>query len=173
MIHPFMSRYLHCFAVALILLMFAAVCFPIRKAISLPANSYVFPVVYPRLSSSFGMRKHPIWKVSRHHSGIDLAAPIGSFVRAISSGLVIFSDPHGGYGNLIVIAHKNGITSHYGHLEKMRVNPGDRVVAGQIIGTVGTTGHSTGPHLHFEIRKSGKPLNPVKYMPGITGKAEG
>lgn len=140
---------------------------------ALPMNSFVYPVVHPKLTSSFGSRVHPIKRVRRNHSGVDLAAPIGAPVRAISAGVIIFADPWGGYGNFIVIKHQSEITSHYGHLDLMRVQPGEKVAAGQIIGTVGSTGESTGPHLHLELRQSGQPLDPLRYIPGLTTEAEG
>ncbi|RME59843.1 MAG: M23 family metallopeptidase [Candidatus Dadabacteria bacterium] len=133
----------------------------------------VYPIVKPKVTSKFGLRKHPILRVVKHHSGIDLAVPKGSLVRAVADGVVVFSDPFKGYGNLIVIQHKNGYTSHYGHLEKILVYPGKKVSAGEIIGTVGSTGLATGPHLHLEIRKNGKPLNPLLIFPSLTSKSKG
>ena len=138
-----------------------------------PLTSFVFPVAYPELSSHFGRRKHPIIKVERNHSGIDLAAPIGAPIRAIAKGIVIFADPLGGYGNFVVIKHKNGLTSHYGHCEKLRVKTGKWVNAGEVIATVGSSGMSTGPHLHFEIRRDGVPLDPLKYLPGFESAPKG
>ncbi|RMG44025.1 MAG: M23 family metallopeptidase [Candidatus Dadabacteria bacterium] len=137
------------------------------------APAFVYPLLGPRLSSSFGKRKDPIKRVIRHHSGVDLAAPSGAAVRAVAAGTVVFADPFGGYGRLVVIQHNNGITSHYGHLESIKVKPGEIVKAGRIIGTVGTSGRVTGPHLHFEIRKNGKPQNPERYLPGLSARARG
>jgi murein DD-endopeptidase MepM/ murein hydrolase activator NlpD len=125
------------------------------------------------MSSDFGVRKHPLKKVRRHHDGIDLAAPVGAPIRAIADGQVMYADPHGGYGKYIVIRHTNGFTSHYGHCDKMEVVPGASVVAGQIIGTVGSSGISTGPHLHFEIRRNGDAQDPEKYLPGLADQAAG
>jgi len=137
------------------------------------ASGLVYPVMSPRKSSTFGPRIHPIHRVRRHHNGVDLAAPEGALIRAIKAGTVVFADPHGGYGNLIVVSHTNGYTSHYGHCSEIRVQPGDRVNAGQIIGTVGATGAVTGPHLHFEIRKDGEPRNPEDYIPGLAKRGKG
>lgn len=135
--------------------------------------AFVYPVMGPRMSSDFGVRKHPVKKVRRHHDGIDLAAPVGAPIRAIADGQVMYADPHGGYGRYIVIRHNNDFTSHYGHCEKMDVTPGATVVAGQIIGTVGSSGVSTGPHLHFEIRHNGVAQNPERYLPGLADEAAG
>jgi murein DD-endopeptidase MepM/ murein hydrolase activator NlpD len=85
----------------------------------------------------------------------------------------MYADPFGGYGKLIVIQHSNGLTSHYGHCSRITVQPGRRVRAGDIIGSVGSTGISTGPHLHFELRKSGVPVNPEKILPGLAEVAQG
>lgn len=135
--------------------------------------AFVYPVMGPRMSSDFGIRKHPVRKVRRHHDGIDLAAPIGATIRAIADGQVMYADPHGGYGKYIVIRHLNGFTSHYGHCDRMDVGPGSQVVAGQIIGSVGNSGASTGPHLHFEIRKDGIAEDPEMYLPGLAAAAAG
>jgi murein DD-endopeptidase MepM/ murein hydrolase activator NlpD len=141
-------------------------------AISLP-EAAVYPVMSPRLSSGFGTRKHPIKKVSRHHDGVDLAAPKDSPVRAIKAGLIVYADPYGGYGKLVVVQHPDGMTTHYGHLNSIKAQPGKHVKAGEIIGAVGSTGHSTGPHLHLEFRKDGKVLNPQIFLKDLIGKAEG
>ncbi|MFO0416753.1 MAG: M23 family metallopeptidase [Pseudomonadota bacterium] len=136
--------------------------------------SMVYPLMGPRASSDYGTRKHPINRKRRHHhDGIDLAAPKGAIIRSIAAGRVVYADPHGGYGNLVVIKHRAGVTSHYGHCESLKVHPGQLVEAGQIIATVGSTGASTGPHLHFEIRKEGVPQNPERYLPGLDLPAQG
>jgi murein DD-endopeptidase MepM/ murein hydrolase activator NlpD len=85
----------------------------------------------------------------------------------------MFADPYAGYGKLVVLQHSNGLTSHYGHCAKLSVQPGAHVRAGDIIGTVGSTGISTGPHLHFELRKDGSTLNPEKLLPGLADGSEG
>ena len=146
---------------------------PNMSALELIPSGFVYPIVYPRVSSMFGMRKHPILRVRRHHDGIDLVAPIGTPIRTIAAGRVVFADPLGGYGNLVVIEHKPGLTSHYGHCDTMRVEPGQMVSSGQIIATLGNTGRTTGPHLHFEIRMNGKPIDPLTVIPGLTLDAEG
>ncbi|MDF2532122.1 MAG: hypothetical protein K0Q65_1703 [Clostridia bacterium] len=111
-----------------------------------------------RLSSRFGSR----WGST--HEGIDLAAPIGTTVNAADGGVVIWVGTNGSYGKLIKIDHGAGYVSYYGHLSKYFVQKGDKVYKGQKIAAVGNTGRSTGPHLHFEIRKSGKPVNPLNYV---------
>ena len=136
-------------------------------------QDFVFPIVAPRLTSRFGKRIHPIKKVAKHHYGLDLAAPHKTLIRSVAEGTVVFSDTYGGYGKLLVIKHKSGFTSHYGHCSKLIAKTGDKVKPGTIIGTVGSTGHSTGPHLHFEIRHNGVAQNPEKLFPSITAKAEG
>jgi len=136
-------------------------------------QTYVFPVMGPRRSSGFGMRIHPIQRYSKMHKGVDLAAPVGSYIRAIQSGIVVFADPYAGYGNLVVIKHENGLTSHYAHCDELKAHTGQRVAAGEIIGTIGSTGHSTGPHLHLEIRLNGEPVDPERLFPDLASEAEG
>jgi murein DD-endopeptidase MepM/ murein hydrolase activator NlpD len=86
---------------------------------------------------------------------------------------VIYADPYAGYGNLVVVRHRDGLTSHYGHCESIKVKTGQQVKPGTVIGTVGSTGISTGPHLHFEIRRSGEPQDPERYLPGLADEGEG
>lgn len=140
---------------------------------SSPLPSYVYPVMAPRVSSKYGMRIHPIKRFSAKHHGVDLAAPKDSRIRAVAGGTVIFADPYGGYGNFIGIYHHSGVTSHYGHCDKLLVSPGQTVQAGEIIGTVGTTGLSTGYHLHFELRHQGVPVDPEKYLPDLASPGAG
>jgi murein DD-endopeptidase MepM/ murein hydrolase activator NlpD len=127
----------------------------------------------PRISSGYGVRNHPVTKVHRHHSGIDLAAPAGSPIRAIRGGKVIFADSLGPYGKLIVIDHGDGFVSRYGHCESLKASIGERVTAGEVIATVGQSGRTTGPHLHFEVLLNGKPFNPEHLIPGLGAEAEG
>jgi murein DD-endopeptidase MepM/ murein hydrolase activator NlpD len=143
----------------------------LTKIVSRPA--FVYPVMGPRLSSDFGKRKHPVLKSTRHHHGVDLAAPEQSPIRAIAGGQVIYADPYAGYGNLVVVRHDDGMTSHYGHCRTIKVSIGQRVKPGQMIATVGSTGISTGPHLHFEIRVDGQPRDPELFLPGLASAAEG
>ncbi len=112
------------------------------------------------LTSGFGLRRHPVFGVIRMHNGVDIAAPWGTPVRAAASGTVLFAGWFGGYGKLVILDH-GGFTTLYGHLSSIGVAVGQRVQAGQVIGRVGSTGYSTGPHLHFEIRKDGRPVDPL------------
>lgn len=148
---------------------------PVRQVMAETSlnTTIVFPLLAPRMTSDFGTRKHPIFRRSKHHSGIDLAAPENSHVRAIAQGIVVFAGEHGGYGKLITIAHEDGFVSLYGHLNEMKVGVGKRVRAGDIIGRVGSTGWSTGDHLHFEWRKDGEALDPLEVFPYLAQEAEG
>ena len=148
--------------------------FPVNKPQSgiIPA-ALVYPVMAPRMSSGYGMRIHPIRRFSAEHHGIDLAAPFNSPIRAVSSGRVVFADPYAGYGKYIVVAHGPRLTSHYGHCNSIKVQPGQAVKAGQIIGYVGSSGMSTGPHLHFEMRIDGAPKDPELFIPGLADEAKG
>jgi murein DD-endopeptidase MepM/ murein hydrolase activator NlpD len=145
---------------------------PVHKA--LKTQALVYPVMGPRMSSDYGLRRHPKLKKVRHHHGIDLAAPAGAPIRAIAAGTVIFADPYGGYGNLVVLRHDDGITtSHYGHCKSIKVKTGERVPTGAVLGTVGSTGISTGPHLHFEVRVAGQPHDPETLLPGLAADSDG
>lgn len=134
---------------------------------------HVFPVMGPRKSSGFGIRVHPVRGFSSNHKGVDLAAPVGASIRSMASGQVIFADPYAGYGKLVVINHGQGVTTHYAHCDQLTVHTGQLVETGQIIAEVGSTGVSTGPHLHLEVRINGEALNPEIFFPGLGDKAEG
>lgn len=110
------------------------------------------------ITSKFG----PRW--GKNHNGLDIAAPTGTLVRAFMSGTVVYSGWEVGYGNLVKINHGNGLVSYYGHNSKLLVSAGEHIDKGQTISKVGSTGDSTGPHLHFEIRKYGVPVNPLNYL---------
>jgi murein DD-endopeptidase MepM/ murein hydrolase activator NlpD len=114
-----------------------------------------------RLTSRFGMRHHPLLGYSRLHKGVDFAAAYGSPVRAAASGSVTAAGWAGGYGRQVRIAHGGGLASSYSHLSGLAVAPGGRVSAGQIIGYAGSSGLSTGPHVHYEVRRNGMPVDPL------------
>ncbi len=111
------------------------------------------------VTSEFGYR----W--GRLHAGIDIGAGTGAPIRAAKSGTVIFSGVQGGYGNVVIIEHGGGLSTLYGHMSRRAASDGDEVATGDLIGYVGSTGHSTGPHLHFETRVGGSPQNPRRYLP--------
>jgi murein DD-endopeptidase MepM/ murein hydrolase activator NlpD len=114
------------------------------------------PVQFRRISSSFNRaRRHPVLGITRRHEGIDYAADVGTPVMAAGDGIVRQAGRAGGYGNLVEIRHANGIVTRYGHLSRILTRPGARVTQGQIIGRVGATGLTTGPHLHYEFRVNG------------------
>jgi murein DD-endopeptidase MepM/ murein hydrolase activator NlpD len=98
------------------------------------------------------------------HEGIDIGAPEGTPIYAAAAGTVIYAGWESGYGNLTVIDHGNGLATAYGHQSRLAVSSGQTVSRGQLIGNVGSTGHSTGPHLHFEVRVNGVPTNPLDYL---------
>jgi len=117
-----------------------------------------------RFSSFFGSRRHPIFRNRSFHNGIDIAARRGTLVGAAREGRVIATGWMGGYGKAIIIAHPEGYKTLYGHLSRINTRPGRHVKAGWIIGRVGSTGFSTGPHLHFTLWHKGKLLNPMKIL---------
>ena len=116
------------------------------------------------VSSRFGMRKDPFTATDKFHSGIDIAAAEGTGVKAAMSGEVVMSNNMKGYGNVIAIDHGGGIVTIYAHNEKNLVKVGDRVEKGEVISRVGSTGRSTGPHLHFEVRKDGTKIDPANFL---------
>lgn len=117
-----------------------------------------------RISSNFGWRRNPLGKRRVFHSGLDIAAPRGTAIKASTDGMVVHSGWMGGYGRTIVISHSKGLTTLYGHCSKLLVGNGAKVSQGQTIALVGSTGRSTGNHLHFEVRVGGKPRNPLQYL---------
>jgi len=117
-----------------------------------------------RLSSFFGKRKHPIFKKNRFHNGLDIAAPHGTLIGAARDGVVVSTGWNGGYGKAVTIDHGDGYKTLYGHMSVIYAKPGQRVKAGKIIGRVGSTGLSTGPHLHFTLWHNGRLLNPMDIL---------
>ncbi|HEX7952005.1 MAG TPA: M23 family metallopeptidase [Burkholderiales bacterium] len=122
------------------------------------------PVAAYGLTSSFGFRQHPLLGVVRAHSGIDLAASSGSPIFATSDGRVGTADWRGGYGLFVALDHGGGVQTRYGHMSRLNVFPGQQVRKGDVIGFVGSTGLSTGPHLHYEVRLNGQAVNPIPYL---------
>ncbi len=129
---------------------------------SLQAAFLRAPVAFRRISSMFGSRRHPIFGTWRKHTGTDYAAAMGTPIRAIGDGVVIFAGRRGGYGNAVDIRHANGMVSRYGHMRNFATGTrvGSRVTMGSTIGYVGMTGYATGPHLHFEILVRGVQRDP-------------
>jgi len=132
-------------------------------------GSFIWPTPSSsKVTSRYGNRWHPIFKAYRMHSGIDIGAKYGASVMAADGGVVIISEYSSSYGHYIVISHGNGMTSLYAHLSKRLVKEGDKVTQGQKIGLIGSTGNSTGPHLHYEISKNGSRINPLTYYDSST-----
>lgn len=113
-----------------------------------------------RISSGFGLRRHPVMHFTRMHKGMDIAAPYGAPIRAANDGTIVFAGRSGGYGNFVRINHSGGMGTGYGHMSRIAVRSGQRVSRGQVIGYVGSTGMSTGPHLHYELYRNGVAINP-------------
>ena len=116
------------------------------------------------ITSHFGNRYHPVLGYSRFHAGTDFGAASGTPIVAAETGIVIFSGWYGGYGNAVILDHGDGVTTLYAHASRLDVAENQTVRKGQVIAAVGTTGLSTGPHLHFEVRQSGEPVDPLNYI---------
>ncbi len=117
-----------------------------------------------RLSSTFGKRADPFTQATRFHRGVDISAPAGTLIRAAQSGTVVFSGHLRGYGNTIILEHAGGYRTLYGHASRNLVREGDTISTEQVIGEVGSSGRSTGTHLHFELQKSGERLDPKEFL---------
>lgn len=126
-------------------------------------GQFIIPSDGP-LTSSFGWRTHPILGTSRFHNGLDFGAEHGSPIRAADNGVVIAAGWEGGYGNTVIIDHGNGLSTLYGHASELYVTVGQPVQRGQVVAAVGSTGLSTGPHLHFEVRQQGEPMDPIAFL---------
>lgn len=116
------------------------------------------------LTSGFGRRIHPIDGTPSFHTGVDMAGDEGAAIRAAADGVVLRAGPRGGYGQAVEIDHGAGRSTLYAHASALDVKPGDRVAQGQTIGQVGQSGRATGPHLHFEVRQDGKPIDPTSAL---------
>ncbi len=134
-----------------------------RAGVSVPSR---MPVDGMRLSSGYGMRTHPVLGGQRRHNGVDLAAAHGTPVYATADGLVGKAQYWGSYGNYVQIEHGGEMQTRYAHLSSYTVRLGDPVQKGDLIGYIGSTGRSTGPHLHYEVRVAGQPVDPRPYMVG-------
>ncbi|EGO62318.1 murein hydrolase activator EnvC family protein [Acetonema longum] len=128
------------------------------------SGSMLWPAVGP-ITSPFGWRTHPIFGTRRLHTGIDIGVGYGTPVIAVDSGIVIYADWMGGYGKTVIINHGGGLSTLYAHNSQLVVSEGQIVQKGSVVSKVGSTGNSTGPHLHFEVRKSGSPVSPIDYLP--------
>lgn len=128
------------------------------------SGSMIWPVS-GEITSPFGWRIHPIFGSRIYHSGLDIAVDEGVPIAAADSGVVVDAGWMGGYGKAVIIDHGGGISSLYGHTSALLVSEGQRVSKGQTIALVGSTGYSTGPHLHFEVRQDGEPVSPLSYLP--------
>ncbi len=126
-----------------------------------------------RVSSAYGWRTDPFGGHGRFHAGIDLAARYGTEVPAAAAGTVVAAEEQGGYGLSVVIRHPNGFESRYAHLASLEVKAGDQVGQGQRIGRVGSTGRSTGPHLHFEVTHAGRRIDPERFVRNLTSDIKG
>ncbi len=122
------------------------------------------PPVKGSISSPFGWRIDPFTGKKAYHKGIDIKAPEGTPVHSAEAGKVVFAGEKGGYGNLIILEHKNGFKTYYAHLKDIKVKIGEEVGKGMVIGDVGSTGRSTGPHLHFELRQEDRVYNPLQKL---------
>lgn len=135
------------------------------------ANLSSMPVLKPiadkyvnRLASGFGTRFHPILKVNKMHKGLDFAAKVGTPVYATGDGTVKTAEFNSGYGNMVVLKHGKSYESLYAHMSRIKVRKGQKIKRGDVIGYIGTTGLSTGAHLHYEIHKDGEPVDPIMYF---------
>jgi len=138
-----------------------------KRAATLARQPTAMPIAsVAQLSSTYGWRRHPFHTEPSVHEGLDFAAPTGTPILAASGGVVRTAAYHGGFGNLIEIDHGDGLLTRYAHAKVLLVKKGDLVTRGQLIARVGSTGLSTGPHLHFEVRKHDKPLDPRAYLTG-------
>lgn len=133
----------------------------IAGPVSIPSR---IPLEGLTMTSNFGMRVHPVLGGMRQHKGIDLAAPVGTAIYATADGVVGKAAWFGGYGLYVQLEHGNNLETRYGHMSRLNVAEGQHVHKGDVLGFVGTTGRSTGPHLHYEVRVDGVAVNPVPYM---------
>ena len=146
---------------------------PPRESVALgmfvrsPMDKSLVPAYWPvhgQVTAGFGQRLDPFSGEGTFHAGLDISAPFGSLVQSAGDGIVTYAGRDSGYGNEVLINHGNGITTKYGHLSKIHAVIGQEVKRGQVIGAVGMTGRTTGPHLHYEVCVNDTPVNPAKYL---------
>ncbi len=131
---------------------------------SIPAIQPIPNKDLKHVASGYGWRMHPVYKTEKMHTGMDFSASVGTEIHATGNGVVVKVEPYGkGYGNNVVINHGYGYETVYAHMSKFAVRPGQKISRGDLIGYVGNTGTSTGPHLHYEVRKNGNPVNPANF----------
>jgi murein DD-endopeptidase MepM/ murein hydrolase activator NlpD len=139
------------------------------KRIEATSDAQFLPTIWAHLgkiNNEFGFRRNPFGgRTYEFHAGMDIDGERGDTVMAPANGVVIKAEWQGGYGNMIEIDHGNGLTTRYGHLSKIEVTVGDTIQRGQLIGLIGSTGRSTGPHLHYELRLNDKSINPRRFLP--------
>lgn len=123
------------------------------------------PIIGGYLSSDFGVRDDPLAGIKRAHDGIDIAAPVGTPVFAAEDGMVTFAGTAGDYGSMVQIKHRGSVQTRYGHLSRVLIQQGQPVLRGKLIGLVGSSGRSTGPHLHYEVLINGRPFDPHQSLP--------
>lgn len=135
-----------------------------KLLLAIPAIQPVSNKDLNRIASGFGYRLHPILKIGRMHNGLDFTAPIGTPIYATADGRVKTAQYNGGYGNHVIINHGYGIETLYGHMVRMKVRSGESVKRGEVIGYVGNSGLSSGPHCHYEVHRKGNPVDPIYYF---------
>ena len=135
-------------------------------------HTNVTPSIWPvdgRLQGPYGHRNDPFSGEGAYHKGVDISAPTGTIVKAAADGVVSHADWYGGYGRLVIITHGSGIQSYYAHLSKYDVVAGQEIRMGEIVGHVGSSGRVTAPHLHYEVRVGGAPVNPYRFLQRSAG----
>jgi murein DD-endopeptidase MepM/ murein hydrolase activator NlpD len=133
------------------------------KVVTHGSGNMSLPIQAP-ITSPFGYRRHPIFGIRKFHTGVDLGGPNHTPIRAADSGNVLYSGYYGGYGRVVIVSHGNGLATLYAHMSKTNASAGQNVSKGDVVGYEGSTGFSTGPHLHFEVRVDGKPNNPLNFV---------
>jgi murein DD-endopeptidase MepM/ murein hydrolase activator NlpD len=140
--------------------------------VSIPAIQPISNTDLKKVASGFGWRIHPIYKTTKMHTGMDFSASVGTEIYATGNGVVVSSNEDRGYGNNVIINHGYGYQTLYGHMSKIIRKPGQKVNRGDLIGYVGNSGSSTGPHLHYEVIKYNKKINPINFFYNDLSPAE-